>query len=72
MIIRDTNTGDLIWRDDNMPLPQTLGDQILLTFAYGQSFVAYDYIINAIDTGTKTVYVTLQKVILDGAAISIY
>lgn len=71
MTIFDFNTGDLIWRCDDMPMPELLGDTMLLTFAYGGSFVAYHYVINAIDTGLKRVFVTLQKVILDGAAISL-
>lgn len=72
MTIRDNTTGDLIWRGvDDMPLPEMLGETLLLTFVYGESFVAYQYVVNAIDTGKKEVFVTLQKVILDGVAISL-
>lgn len=72
MTIYDFNTGDLIWHEpDLLPLPTTLGETLLLTFNYDGHFVAYQYIINAIDIGLKRVYVTLQKTIYDGAAISL-
>jgi len=73
MIIRDTETADILWSSVSMPLPEAnaVHELITVAFVYANQNAFYEYRIDAIDPVHRVVYVTLERVYVNGFAVSI-
>jgi hypothetical protein len=70
-VLRDTQTADMLWRDDYLPIPPACEKSLFIYFTFGATTVMYHFVIDAIDLVNKVVYVTLDQVDINGTAIPI-
>ena len=61
----DTLTDDTIWISEFVPLAREIGRQVTLDIYVDSNRVHHLYYVDAIDTDTNTVYLTLNKVYLN-------
>jgi hypothetical protein len=62
---KDTDTDAMIWQSDFVPMAEYAGRQVTIDIYIEGNRVHHMYYIDRVDTDTKTVYMTLNKVYLN-------
>lgn len=71
VILRDTDTSDILWQSEHMSLPPKAHELLTVAFVFDGKSAIYEFRINAIDVLNFIVYVTLERVAVNGVEIEL-